>query len=404
MSKDFIPAKPTQWFIKFTQEVCRFNLALKNKLHLAENDLHNLLKIPRGSGIVLTSNHADEADPQVCFELARRSKKRFITMCNREAFDDWFGLPKILLPSLGVFSVKRGSHDTESINYAQDVVKQGEDVLVIFPEGEIFYLNEKIQPFHSGAVDICLKAIIEKRKSEPDWTAYIVPMAIKYHYDQSIETELEKRVSTMELQMSIKPDSSASLPDRLLELQKAMLQSEERLYKVGENAETAKELREEIITTEQHILTEVLVKHPELTVRKEAPTIDKAWQLEAKLRQQISEEQDHARRKELEQDLTALKEVAQLTSWHPHYYTKDPNPDRLAEVVLKLEREIYKIRRPKQLAGRHVSVKIAHPIDMGKHVDDYLKDPHTMRHTISERLQHEIQSLVSTLAAHLHKD
>lgn len=404
MAKDFIPAKPTAWFIKLAQELARLNLYLTNQLHLAEQDLHHLHKIPRGAGIILTSNHADETDPQVCFELSRRANKRFITMCNREAFDEWLGIPKILLPSLGVFSVSRGAHDTESITYAQDVVKQGEDVLVIFPEGEIYYLNEKIQPFHSGAVDICLKAIIDKRKSEPDWTAFIVPMAIKYHYDESIEPELEKRIAKMELQMSIKPEKGASLPDRILELQKAMLQSEERLYKIGENAETDKELRDEIISTEQNILTEVLEKHPELKVRDEAPTIDKAWQLEAKLRSAIASEKDHARRKALEQDLTALKEVAQLTSWHPHYYTKDPSLDRLAEVVLKLEREIYKIKRPKQIAARHVSVKIAQPIDMGKHVDDYIKDPHTVRHTISERLQHEIQSLVNKLASKLNKD
>ena len=404
MSKDFIPAKPAAWFIKLTQELARFNLYLKNKIEMAERDLLHFHKIPRGSGIILTSNHADETDPQVCFELSRRANKRFITMCNREAFDEAFGIAKLLLPRLGVFSIKRGSHDSAAIAYAKDVVKQGEDVLVIFPEGEIYYLNEKIQPFHSGAVDICLQAIIEKRKTDPNWTAYIVPMAIKYHYDQSIGPELEKRIAKMEGAMSIKAESSTALPDRVLELQKALLQSEERIYKVGENAQTAKELREEIITTEQEILTEVLDKHPEVKVRQEAPTIDKAWQIEAELRNAISAEKDHDKRKQLELDLAALKEVAQLTSWHPHYYTKDPNPDRLAEVVLKLEREIYKIQRPKQIASRNVSVKIARPIDMGKHVDDYTKDPHTVRHAVSERLQHEIQSLVTTLAAHLHKD
>lgn len=401
MSKDFIPAKPAPWAIKIVQQLARFNLFLKNKIQLAEQDLLHFHRIPPGSGVILTSNHADEADPQVCFELSRRANKRFITMCNREAFDEAFGIPKFILPRLGVFSVKRGARDSAAVTYAQDVVKQGENVLVIFPEGEIYYLNEKIQPFHHGAVDICLKAIIEKRKTDPDWTAFIVPMAIKYHYDQSIEPELEKRIAKMETEMSIKPEAGATLPDRLLELQKAMLQSEERLYKVGENAETAKELREEIITAEHDILAEVLDKHPEVKVREDGATIDKAWQIEAELRKSISNEKDPVKKKDLELDLKALKEVAQLTSWHPHYYTKDPSADRLAEVVLKLEREIYKVQRPKQIASRNVSVKIAHPIDMGKHVDDYIKDPHTVRHSISERLQHEIQSLVSTLAAKL---
>lgn len=401
MGKDFIPAKPTGWAIKLVQQLARLNLFLKNKIQLAEQDLLHFHKIPKGAGVILTSNHADEADPQVCFELSRRANKHFITMCNREAFDEAFGIPKFILPRLGVFSVKRGAHDAAAINYAQDIVKQGENILVIFPEGEIYYLNEKIQPFHHGAVDICLKAIIDKRKTDPEWTAYILPMAIKYHYDQSVLPELEKRIAKMEEQMSIKPEAGATLPDRVLELQKAMLQSEERLYKIGENAESAKDLREEIITAEHDILAEVLDKHPEVKVREDGATIDKAWQIEAELRNTISSVKDLAKKKDLELDLKALKEVAQLTSWHPHYYTKDPNADRLAEAVIKLEREIYKIKRPKQIATRNVSVKIAHPIDMGKHVDDYVKDPHTVRHTISERLQHEIQSLVNKLTSKL---
>src|SRR5262249_11354726 len=97
-------------------------------------------------------------------------------------------------------------------------------------------------------------------------------------------------------------------------------------------------------------------------------------------------------------DLAMLKEVAQLTSWRPHYYLHKPTPDRLAEVVLKLERELYRIHRPKQLAARDVLVKISTPIDMGQHVQEYVEDPKSVRRKVTEQLHQHTQSLVDTLA------
>src|SRR5579871_4650757 len=84
---DFVPAKPAPWFIAAAQAVVRAELALTNRLYLAEQELQLFRQIPKGSGIILASNHADETDPLVCLELSRRSGKRFISMCNREAFD-----------------------------------------------------------------------------------------------------------------------------------------------------------------------------------------------------------------------------------------------------------------------------------------------------------------------------
>ncbi len=72
-------------------------------------------------------------------------------------------------------------------------MKRGQEVLVIFPEGEIYYLNDLVQPFKSGAVEIGMQAVVEARQTRPDWTAYLVPMAIKYRYRQPIGPLLERR-------------------------------------------------------------------------------------------------------------------------------------------------------------------------------------------------------------------
>ncbi len=101
-------------------------------------------------------------------------------MMNREAFDENFGAAGWWLQRLGAFFVERGGDTAEAKRYAIAVVERGQEVLVIFPEGEIYYLNDLVQPFKSGAVDVGLQAVVEARRTRPAWTAYLVPMALKY--------------------------------------------------------------------------------------------------------------------------------------------------------------------------------------------------------------------------------
>ncbi len=392
----FVPAKPVGWFIKTAQAIVRAELALSNRLCLAEQDLDVFRQLPLGSGVILASNHADETDALVCLELSRRCGRRFITMCNREAFDEYYGLAGLALQRLGHFSVKRGAHDSEAKTYAVETLKQGSDVLVIFPEGEIYYLNEVVQPFHSGTVDICLQAIVENRKSDLSWTAFILPMVIKYHYNADIENELEKRIAKMEKHLMLKPKDS-SLQSRLVAVESILLDREKRLHSIRMKQASKLDITQQLSIAEKDILSEIEQKHHCTPVSPQPPIIDQAWRLEAEIRQSLQEQCDKSSRIELEQELASLKEVAQLSSWRPSYYTNSPSMDRLAEAVLKAERELYNIKRPRQLASRHVSVKLAEPIDMGQHVSNYTQDPHTVRHEQTQKLHQQMQNLVNTL-------
>ena len=142
----------------------RLDLAWRNRLRLEERDLEVLRVLPRGAGIILASNHADETDMKACLELSRRCRRRFLYMTNREAFDEGFGIAGWWLQRLGSFSVERGGHNEVAKRYAIDVVKRGQEVLVIFPEGEIYYLNDLVQPFKSGVVEIGMQAVVEVRR------------------------------------------------------------------------------------------------------------------------------------------------------------------------------------------------------------------------------------------------
>ena len=150
-------------------------------------------------------------------------------MMNREAFDEGGGRAGWWLQRLGAFSVERGGQNDQAKRYAIDVVKRGQEVLVVFPEGEIYYLNDLVQPFKSGVVDIGMQAVVEARRTQPDWTAYLVPMAIKYRYRQPIGPVLEQRTRLLE-QRLFRRIRGDSLPRRLALIVAELLHRQEMIH------------------------------------------------------------------------------------------------------------------------------------------------------------------------------
>jgi 1-acyl-sn-glycerol-3-phosphate acyltransferase len=398
LSSDFLPAKPSAWLLWLAQSLLRLDLPLSNSVQLAEQDLNVLRSLPAGAGIILTPNHADEKDPPICMDLARRCGRRFLFMGNREAFTEGFGAAGWALQRIGVFSVKRGGRDAAAKQYAINVVRGAQDVLVIFPEGEILYLNDTVQPFHSGAVEIAMKAILEERKNKPDFTAYIVPMAIKYRYQDQIKEVLERRVSLMERKLS-KDMSGHELHKRLKLIVAELLKRQESAHNIECEVEEQRltQLGTRVKNVRHSIISEIEQKYPS-AYNDQSMTLDRAFQLSAHVREAMLQEVDPEHQMQYRQDLSALKEVEHLVSWRPSYIDGNASVDRMAEVVLKLERELYGIKRPRQLAKREVYLRIGEPINLGNLISDYIQDPHQLREHVSEQLRSTIQSLIDQIS------
>jgi 1-acyl-sn-glycerol-3-phosphate acyltransferase len=90
--------------------------------------------VPKTGAVILAPNHASLFDPPI---VGCSSPRRVTTMGKAELFDQkWLGL-KILgwiITRMATFPVKRGAPDRRAIRRAEQILKDGE-VLVIFPEG-----------------------------------------------------------------------------------------------------------------------------------------------------------------------------------------------------------------------------------------------------------------------------
>src|SRR5690606_19760388 len=132
-----------------------------------------------------------------------------------------------------------------------------------------------------------------------------------------------------------------------------------------------------------------------------ALTMDRAWRLGSYLRGLLAptgspggEDREQARR-----DLASSENVAQMAGRQHRYTEEDRSQERLAATVIKLERQVYLTKRPRQLARRDLFRRIGEPIDLGRSIPDYLRDAQAFRRSLAERLRDEIQRLLEPAAS-----
>ncbi len=394
----FHPAKHCRWIIWTIQLWNAIGLAWHNRLRLDPRDLEILENFPKDSGLILVVNHSDEMDPRICIELSRRSRRRFTYMINAEAFEECYGLYGWLLQRLGDFSVERSGSDQVARHYAVDVVKKGHDTLVMFPEGEISYLNDLVQPFKTGAIHIGLQAITEIQETNPSWTAYLVPVAIKYRYRKPIGLILNKRIRAIEKRLLIRANFF-TFQEKITHIMAKILKRRKLISRTQMVSEKLALLKDQIQEAQTAILSRIETKYPQLRIESKAQFNDRAQKIIFILRAQLRRKKlfSNGTRTQSQNYIKDLKQTIQMITWQPQYIDLTPSEERLAETVMKLEREVFKLKKPRPLGNRNAFVRIGLPLNLGPYVEPYQKDPSTLSHQIARELRNSIQSLIDKM-------
>ena len=110
-----------------------------------------------GNRLLFLPNHPTHSDPHVMSEVFRQLKTRVSFMAAydvflRSKFSAW------CMQRMGCFSVDREGSDRASMKQALNILKEGEHSLVIFPEGNVYLMNDCVTPFLDGPAFIGQKA------------------------------------------------------------------------------------------------------------------------------------------------------------------------------------------------------------------------------------------------------
>ncbi|MEI7921495.1 MAG: lysophospholipid acyltransferase family protein [Planctomycetota bacterium] len=346
------------------------NRKLRNNQKIHEIRFHGLEKlqalIGQGDGILLTPNHSDHADSALMFHMGRFLKKPFYFMATHAIFEGW---NRFFLTRIGCFPVDREGTDLKALRKAQEILTLGQTPLVIFPEGEIYRLNDQITPLREGVAAVALMSARKAR--EHGRKVWIVPIGIKYRFLESVDpvpwltdllTHLEKKFDWREV-----PDRP--LLDRIYRYASGMLSLKEIEYmgaiQAGSPRERVARLREYVlVAVEQKLkLTQIKAKTksiPERVKECRRVIIDR-WS---------DPERDPKMLAVWKQDLEDLFMVVQLYSYPGDYVMNSPTCERASEILIKFKQDA--MRKDLEIARHHVprraSIYIGEPIDVQEFV------------------------------------
>lgn len=117
---------------------------------------------------------------------------------------------RLVLRHHGVFSVDREGTDMKAFREAVDILQRRRNPLAIFPEGEVYHVNDKVTPFRDGPVAIAMTAT--KKAKRP---VVCVPCAIKYQYVDDPTDELVDLMGRLEEQILWRRRDDLSLMKRI---------------------------------------------------------------------------------------------------------------------------------------------------------------------------------------------
>ena len=382
----FKPPKYSRGWAAFLKQLSyRYHLGRKFKvtrIHVEGEDRLGKLAADKHS-ILVAPNHADHADPHVVVYAGRQCGVRFNFMAAREAFEV-SRLGGYALQRMGVFSIDREGADLAAVKMAMEILQKGQFPLVIFPEGEIYHHHEKLDMLNEGAATILLRSAA---KSKDGKRAYMVPTAIRYTRDPSVADTFTERIERLEASITWKSRPYKDIVERIYHLGGGLLALKEQEF-LGRSL--SGELSERLAAFQLALVEMIETKHGRSPGGELIPERVKA--MRGHIRKILTDESaNHVEKEiwELYDDLDALFVAVQLYSYPGQYLREQPDHNRIAETLLKLEEDV--LGKGQYPSPGEAFIKFDEPIAIDEFLAEHSLDSKSavnpLTHHVGERIQ-----------------
>ena len=287
----------------------------------------------------------------------------------------------------GCFSVDREGTDVQALKTAVDVLQNREHPLLIFPEGDVYHMNDRVTPFRDGAASI---AILAARKA--DRPISILPVAIKRWYSQDPTPSLVQVIEKLEQRLYWRPQVDQPLKDRILLVASGLLALKElehfRSQQTGPFDERVDRLSSSLLGQSE--------ARYGLTIRSKLIP-ERVKEVRRKIIELREADQGSASQEQLRQwsaDMDNMFLVTQLVSYPGNYLNENPTIERIAETVDKLEEDALNAAYPTPHAHREVLVRFDTPI-----VIPPGKEKRLSAAELTDHLEDRVQSMLMEMNA-----
>jgi hypothetical protein len=319
--------------------------------------------IRSGDGVMLAPNHSDHADSALMFELGRSLGRPFYFMATHSIFR---GANRYLLPRIGCFPVDREGTDKRALKKAQEILAAGKSPLVVFPEGEIYRLNDTITPLREGVAAVATMAA--RKSAALGRTVWVVPVGIKYRFPPEIDPVpwLQRTIAELERRFEWAPAVHMPIQDRLYRYASGMLALKEIEIFGGVRSDA---VRDRVANLRDHVLCRV---EAEVGARASARGCTVPERVKVCRRKVLdlleSPGLEAGRFAVLKRMLDELFFVIQLYSYPGDYVINRPTCERAAEILIKFKQDALRkdIDRARHEVPRSASIRLGEPIDVRK--------------------------------------
>jgi 1-acyl-sn-glycerol-3-phosphate acyltransferase len=375
--------KLSPWFVRATRPLRRFLQRFQYRIEAIEvRGIEHLRRVvDDGQGAIIAPNHVAYSDPFLLQHAADELGRPFYFMSAWQVFGTAPRVKRWVLQRYGCFSVYREGNDLGAFRQAVDVVADRPHPLVIFPEGEMYHLNDRVLPFHEGPAAIARTAA--KRVGR---NVSLVPCALKYVYHGDPSRELLELLDRMELHLRWQPRPDLSMPDRVYRLAEGALALKELEY-VGRTS--AGPLPERI-----HALADTILGNLEKRHQVDAGKMILPERVKS-LRRRLLGKRENGELTEahLARDLDAVFTAVQLISYPGDYVREQPSVERLADTLDKFEEDILGVPYASIRGVRRGVVVFGEPIriEAGDHA-------RTATREVTDLLEQRVQALLDSLS------
>lgn len=314
--------------------------------------------LDQGDALLFAPNHTDHADSHLMFELSRRLGRPFYYMA---AYQIFLGKRGWFLPRVGAFPVDREGADLTAFKTGVELLARARNPLVIFPEGEMYHLGDRLTPLREGAVAVATTAL--KRLSDRSGNVWIVPVAIKYRFIESCDPlpALHDLMDALERRANWWVRRDLPLVERIYRFALGMLCLKEYEYlgtpQSGGIPDRLTHLRESILTP---------IESRRLAGDRRAPNVPERIKSlrRACLDALAAPDLDADAVLALKKDLHDVFVVAQIFSYPGDYVRAAPTLERAAETLMKFEEDFLGVFEVTPRAPRRALVRLGRPIDV----------------------------------------
>ena len=313
-----------------------------------------------GARVLLLPNHSTHSDPQIMVETCRQIGVWSFFMAAYDVFERdakvaW------MMQRMGAFSVDRDVSDRQSLKEAVRTVIDGRYALTIFPEGNVYFMNDRVTPFLDGPAYIAMKAQQELKESG---RIFAVPVSIKVSHVTDSRPSLRETLAEMAAALEVEIDSAGDIVANVHRVGIAMVRRNLTMRGFLPPNPDYDDLPGLLRAS-----TELILEKLECKIGIEPRAKDDLMDRIRGARREIHKVRTSAAR-EIDHSVAATWAdeailAFRILSYAGNYLSEKPTLDRVGETIEKMREDLYSRDFP-PYAERIARVQLGEPIDVSE--------------------------------------